>query len=144
MNSWLKWMAAAATAAGLLMVGRAWGVADEKAAAAEKVFEMRTYITNDGKLDGLHARFRDHTTKLFEKYDIENVGYWVPTDGEASKNTLIYILAHKSREAAKENFKRFGADPEWKRVVEESHKNGPLVKEIKSVFMKATDYSKIK
>jgi len=144
MNVWLKWLAAGTTAAGLLLVGRAWGVADEKAAASEKVFEMRTYICNDGKLDDLHKRFRDHTTKLFEKYGMENVGYWVPTDGDDAKNTLVYIIAHKSRDAAKENFKRFGADPDWKRVVADSHRNGPLVKNIKSVFMKATDYSKIK
>jgi hypothetical protein len=32
----------------------------------ERLFEMRTYYAAPGKLENLHARFRDHTTKLFE------------------------------------------------------------------------------
>ncbi|MGH9426153.1 MAG: NIPSNAP family protein, partial [Terriglobia bacterium] len=38
------------------------------AAAKGRVFEIRTYTANEGKLDALHARFRDHTTKIFEKH----------------------------------------------------------------------------
>jgi hypothetical protein len=144
MNVWVKRLAAGSVAAGLLLVGRAWGVADEKAAAADKVFELRTYHCNEGKLEDLHKRFRDHTVKLFEKHGIQNVGYWTPTEGDAAKDTLIYIVAHPSREAAKANFAKFGADPEWQEAYKESHKNGPLVKKMESVFMKPTDYSKIK
>ena len=143
MSVWTKSLALASVAALLLVVGRAWGIADEKAAQAQKVFELRTYIANDGKLDALHTRFRDHTTKLFEKHGIENVGYWVPTDGDAAKNTLIYMVAHKSRDAAKASWKSFGNDPDWKKAYSESHKNGPLVKKLESVYMKAADYSKI-
>ena len=65
------------------------------------VFELRIYTTNEGKLDNLNARFRDHTVGLFKKHGIESVGYWVPTDGEKAKNTLIYVIKHKSRDAAK-------------------------------------------
>jgi len=140
----MKRLATASAAVCVLFVGRAWGIADEKSAQADKVFEMRTYICNEGKLEDLHKRFRNHTTKLFEEHGIENVGYWVPTDGEAAKNTLIYIVAHPSREAAKANFAKFGKSDVWKKVVEESHRNGPLVKKVESVFMKPTDYSKIK
>ena len=57
--------------------------------ASGAVYELRTYVTNPGKLDNLNARFRDHTVGLFKKHGIESVGYWVPTDGESSKNTLI-------------------------------------------------------
>ena len=32
-----------------------------------KVFELRTYTTNEGKLPNLLARFRDHTRRIFEK-----------------------------------------------------------------------------
>ena len=60
------------------------------------VYELRTYVTNPGKLDNLNARFRDHTVGLFKKHGIESVGYWVPTDGESSKNTLIY--AHQAQQ----------------------------------------------
>jgi hypothetical protein len=107
----------------------------------ETVYELRTYVAHEGKLQDLHARFRNHTVKLFQRHGIVSVAYWVPTDEPASKDTLIYVVKHKSPEAAKESWKAFIADPEWKKVFAESHVNGPLVKKVESVYMKATDYS---
>ncbi len=106
------------------------------------VFELRTYTTNEGKLDNLNARFRDHTVGLFKKHGMESVGYWVPLDEPKSKNTLIYVIKHKSRDAAKEAWKAFIADPEWKKAAKESEKDGRiLAKAPESVYMEATDYS---
>lgn len=110
-------------------------------AADGKVFELRTYTANEGKLDALQARFRDHTMKLFEKHGMENVGYWVPTDEERSKNTLIYMITHKNRETAEESWKAFRDDPGWQKVRAESERNGPLVAKIDRVFMAATPFS---
>ena len=76
-----------------------------------RVFEIRTYTAEEGKLDALNARFRDHTTKLFEKHGITPIGFWIPADEPRSKNTLIYIVAHASRDAAKQNWDEFGKDP---------------------------------
>ncbi len=107
-----------------------------------QVFELRTYTTNEGKLDDLHSRFRDHTVKLFEKHGIKNIGYWVPTDQQKSKNTLIYVLEHKSRDAAAASWKAFVADPDWKKAYKASRTDGPLLaKAPESVYMSATDYS---
>jgi hypothetical protein len=106
-----------------------------------KVFELRTYTTNEGKLDALQTRFRDHTTRIFKKHHMTNVGYWVPLD---KPNTLIYIISHPSREAAKENWAAFRADPEWQKVSKESEANGKIVSHVDSVYMEATDYSPIK
>ena len=47
-----------------------------------RLFEMRIYYAAEGKLDDLHARFRDHTTKFFEKHGITNIGYWTPIDNK--------------------------------------------------------------
>lgn len=105
------------------------------------VYEMRTYTTNDGKLEALHARFRDHTMKLFEKHGIENIGYWVPTSGEESKNTLIYVIKHKDRESAKKSWKAFMGDADWQAAYKASIADGNLVKKVESVYMNATDYS---
>lgn len=113
-------------------------------AEAGRVYEIRTYTTNDGKLGALHARFREHTMKLFEKHGMTNIGYWTPADAPLSANTLIYILAHPSREAAKQNWEAFGKDPEWQRVRSESEAKGAIVKKIESVFVEATDYSPMK
>jgi hypothetical protein len=106
------------------------------------VHELRTYVTNPGKLDDLNARFRDHTVGLFKKHGIESVGYWVPADGEKSKNTLIYVIRHESRDAAKASWKAFGSDPAWKKVARESQVDGKiLAKRPDSVYMNETDYS---
>ena len=106
------------------------------------VFELRTYTTNEGKLDALNARFRDHTVALFKKHGIESVGYWVPTGEEKSKNTLIYVIKHDSRDAAKASWKAFIADPEWKKVASESQRDGKiLARAPESVYMDATGYS---
>jgi hypothetical protein len=104
------------------------------------VYELRTYKTKEGKLDALNARFRDHTLRLFEKHGIESIGYWVPTDKEASKDTLIYVIKHKNREAAAASWKAFIADPEWKKAAAESGVGG-LAKRPDSVYIEATDYS---
>lgn len=106
------------------------------------VYELRTYTTNEGKLDDLNARFRDHTVGLFKKHGIESVGYWVPTDGEKAKNTLIYVIKHDSREAAAKSWKAFATDPAWRKVARESQVDGKiLAKRPESVYMEATDYS---
>lgn len=107
-----------------------------------EVYELRTYTTNEGKLDNLNARFRDHTVKLFDKHGMKSIGYWVPTDGEQAKNTLIYVISHKSREAATASWKAFLSDPAWKKVAAESQKDGQiLAKRPDSVFMKAASYT---
>lgn len=110
----------------------------------DRVFELRTYTTHDGRLDALHQRFIKHTVKLLEKHGMKNIGYWVPTDPEKSKNTLIYIVSHKNVNAAKASWKAFLNDPEWQRAYQDSHKDGPIVKSVESVFLSATDYSPLK
>jgi hypothetical protein len=116
------------------------GSADMK----DRVFELRYYTTEEGKMDALLARFRDHTTRLFEKHGMTNIGYWKPMDGPASQNTLIYLLAHPSREAAEKAWEAFRNDPEWIKVKQESEVNGPLVKKAEPTFLKPTDFSKLK
>jgi uncharacterized protein YbaA (DUF1428 family) len=104
-----------------------------------RCFEMRTYYAAPGKLDALHARFRDHTCKLFEKHGMQNLGYWVPMDNPDAK--LIYILAYPSREAREKSWKAFMADPDWQKAYKASEVNGRLVAKAESVFLSATDYS---
>lgn len=132
----------------LLAIGFAagsWhGAAVVEAQNANRVFELRTYTAPEGKLPNLNARFRDHTMRIFEKHGIKNVGYWVPQDAPNKDNTLIYIISHESREAAKKSWAAFGADPEWQKVAKESQMDGKIVAGITSVYMEPTDYSPIK
>ena len=119
--------------------------ASPSVAKDSRAFEMRTYYAMPGKLEALNARFRDHTCALFKKHGMEIIGFWIPNDKDkGAENKLIYILAHKSREAAKKSWSDFGSDPEWKKAQSASEANGKLVEKAESVFMSATDYSPMK
>lgn len=105
------------------------------------VYELRIYHAAEGKLDALLARFHDHTMKLFEKHNMKNVAYWLPTDDPLKGHTLVYMLAHPSREAAAANWKAFQDDPDWQSVKSQSEANGKLVDKVDSTFLTLTDFS---
>jgi uncharacterized protein YbaA (DUF1428 family) len=123
----------------ILVIGCAVLTALTGAAAEPRVYEMRTYYANEGKLDALNARFRDHTCALFEKHGIMNVGYWVPADN--TDNKLVYLLSYPSREARKTSWKAFLADPDWKAAYKRSTADGKLVAKVENAFMTPTGYS---
>ncbi|MFN0121164.1 MAG: NIPSNAP family protein [Blastocatellia bacterium] len=125
-------------------LGHAQATEAASAAAKNRVFELRTYYCNEGKLPDLQARFRDHTTKIFKRHGMANVGYWTPQDAPGSQNTLVYIISHDSREAAKKSWDDFRKDPEWMKVREASEANGKIVNKVDSVYLDPTDYSPIK
>jgi hypothetical protein len=113
--------------------------------AENRVFELRVYTANEGKLEALKARFRDHTTAIFKKHHMEVIAYWTPqSDDPKAKDTFIYILAHPSREAATKNWKEFQDDPQWKQVKADSEKEGALAKKVDSTFMDPTSFSPLK
>jgi hypothetical protein len=114
------------------------------AQAQGRVFELRTYTAHDGKLGNVVNRFRDHTMKIFARHGMMSVGYWTPEDAPLAQNTLIYILAHPSREAAKKNWDEFRNDADWKAAKGASEANGPIVEKTTSVFMDATSFSPLK
>jgi hypothetical protein len=131
--------------AGFLLLTVPAPAADQPRAAGDnRVFELRTYYAHPGKMKALHARFRDHTCKLFEKHGITLVGFWSPTDPAKAEQVMIYLLAYPSKEAADKAWKSFRADPDWQKAKAESEKDGPLVQKVESVYLNPTDYSKLK
>lgn len=129
-----------------LLVGWSSATLRAQTERASMVYELRTYTTLDGRLPALNARFRDHTVKLFEKHGMTNVVYGTPIDneGKAIDNKLVYLLAHKSQEAARASFAAFGKDPEWVAAREASEKDGKIVAKVESQFLVPTDYSPMK
>jgi hypothetical protein len=120
----------------------------KKEKTGDRVFELRTYTASDGNLAALNSRFRDHTLKLFEKHGMTNVVYWdLMRDQKEADVKLIYLLAHKSLDAAKASFDAFRKDPDWvkARTESETRAGGSLTAKegVKSEFLKATDYSPI-
>lgn len=106
-----------------------------------KVYELRIYTATPGNLDNLHARFRDHTTRIFGKHGMKVVGYWAPTAEEERDSKMIYILEHVSQEAADASWRAFGQDPEWQEVAAASNANGQILGGVERHYMTATDYS---
>ncbi len=119
--------------------------AGKTAATAPRVYQLRTYHTNPGKLADLHRRFRDHTCRLLKKHGAELVGFWTPQDEKDGKDSkLVYLVSFPSRAAAEKSWKEFSDDPEWKKAFAESHKNGVLVNKVEAVYLDPTDYSALK
>lgn len=104
------------------------------------IYELRIYECFAGKLPNLHKRFADHTCKLFEKHGIKNVGYWT-TDVGPNSNELTYLVAFEDAEQRRRAWASFRADPEWQCVVEESHRDGIIVKNIRNQILVPTEYS---
>ena len=109
-----------------------------------RVYELRTYYTNPGKLDALHARFRDHTNHLFVRHGMTLVGYWTLDEGEGKDSTLVYMIAHESRESAKASWAGLIDDPDWRAAYAASREDGPLVAKIESKFLNPTAYSPLR
>ena len=127
-----------------LIVGLGAGIFYSTSAQNQKVFELRTYQATPGNLGNLHARFRDHTIRIFRKHGMEIGGFWSPTSEEERDDILVYLLAHDSQDAADASWQAFGADPEWASVAEESNKNGQILAGVERKYMVATDYSPMK
>ena len=104
------------------------------------LYEQRIYEAMPGKLRALHARFRDHTLKLFEKHGIKSIGYWTTAVGD-SNHELTYLVAFTDANHRQEAWAKFRADPEWQRVFEQSHKFGVIVRNVKNQLLEPTPYS---
>jgi hypothetical protein len=104
-----------------------------------RYFELRIYYCHPGRLDALLNRFRNHTTKIFEKHGMTNIGYWIPNKND--ENALYYILSYPSQVERDSSWKQFSRDPEWKEVARKSEETGKIVAKVTSVFMNATDFS---
>ena len=112
------------------------------AVAAENAplcFELRTYYAAEGKLDALNSRFKDHTTALFTRHGMTNVGYWMPLENPQRK--LVYLLSYPDLAARETSWKAFQADPEWVAAKAASEVSGKLVDKVESRFLTLTDFS---
>ena len=126
----------------LVFSALATGLAISSVRAAEpdgRLYELRTYHAEPGKLDALLTRFRDHTCKLFEKHGMTNVGYWTPVENQ--ERLLIYLLAYPDRASRDASWQAFMGDEEWKKAASASEVEGKLVGKIDQSFFTATDFS---
>src|SRR5687768_16461393 len=145
----MRLMITAAVAAGAFACGTRYSRDAAPAAfaagpAAPQLYELRIYTAAAGKMDALHARFRDHALPLFERHGIKNVGYWTGVD-EGQREKLYYLVAYPDREARERRLVNgIAKDPEFLKAVVESEKGGKLTSGTESVLLAPTDYSPIR
>jgi hypothetical protein len=105
------------------------------------VYEMRTYWAAPGKVDAMHARFRDHTCRLFVKHGMQLVSFWIPQDKREAYGDLVYVLGYASADARDAAWNAFRDDPAWQTAKAASEVDGVLVEKLDSVLLNPTDYS---
>jgi NIPSNAP len=130
----------AALAGALVVCSRPAETGEKK--VENRVFELRIYTAADGKMDALHARFKNHTVKLLQKHGMELIGFW--TDAKEPQRKLIYLVAHKSKDAADASWKAFIVDPDWIAAKKKSEEGGSLTEKVEAVWLNPTDYSAMK
>jgi hypothetical protein len=115
--------------------------------ANTRVYELRIYTANAGKLPDLHRMFRSLGTRLFARHGMQNVFAGTVLEGAASDgadapNMVVWIVGHSDRSAAGRAWAAVEGDAEWKAAAARVGQDGPLLaKAPTSIFMSATDYS---
>ena len=104
------------------------------------IYELRIYTVHPGRMGALQARFRDHTTRLFEKHGIKNIGYWTNAIGGRS-GELWYMIGFHDLAQRQQAWAAFGSDPEWHKARAESEADGPIVHHIENRIMAPTNFS---
>ena len=106
-----------------------------------RAFEMRIYHAVPGRMEALHARFRDHTCDIFARHGIGIVGFWIPQDPTAASERLVYLLSYPDRQAADQSWPAFRDDPDWQAAKAASEEAGPIDAKVESELLDPTDYS---
>ncbi len=109
-----------------------------------RLFELRTYYSPQGKYQALVNRFKNHTLKLFKKHDIQNIAYFKTIEKGNLQPKLLYVVAHKSKDEATKNWDEFRNDPTWIAAKTASELDGKIVDKVTNVFLKPLPFSKLK
>jgi hypothetical protein len=133
---------------GVIVLASAGGWLTARASVAppakdQRVFELRIYTVLPDRMPVMHARFKNHTNALLTKHGMTLIGFWTPQGADAEKK-LYYLVAHKSKEAADASWGAFIQNPEWKKVREESEKDGKIVEKVERVWLDPAEYSMMK
>jgi hypothetical protein len=120
-------------------------LAYRRTSASQKqiIGRKRIYTCIPGRLPALLKRFEEHTLKIWDKHGIKQAGFWTVLVGEGSQD-LHYLLAWESLAERERIWNVFQADPAWHKARDESEKDGPIIANIKSSFLRPTAFSAVK
>ena len=74
-------------------------------------------IAVPGKGADLEAVWRD-ASRIVAKHGIKMLGYWVPNEDPAWKDTFIYVVEFPSREEANQQWNALHKDPAFRPYIE--------------------------
>ncbi|KIU32079.1 NIPSNAP family containing protein [Methylobacterium radiotolerans] len=104
------------------------------------IVEMRVYYCAPTRLPALLERFRSTTLGFFQKYGIEQIGFWTTLVGP-DNHALTYLLKWDDMAQREARWNAFQADPDWIAARAETEKDRPIVARIKNTFLTPTDFS---
>jgi len=118
----------------------------EVRAESSRTFQLMVYHTKPGRAAELESVFRD-VAKLQAQHGLNVVGYWVPANDSAWKDTFLYLVAHSNVEEAKKNWDSLHSDPAFPpyrkaaaALIEQV--NGTY--RVEEILMRPSDYSAMK
>ncbi len=101
------------------------------------IYELREYQAAEGKIEKLHARFREDTMDLFKRHGVDVLGFWSRKD---DPSILVYLCRFEDEEQKRAAWESFGSDPDWIRVKTESETDGPLTARMSSYLLEPVSY----
>ncbi|MDM0110646.1 NIPSNAP family protein [Variovorax sp. J22R133] len=107
------------------------------------IYELRVYRAMPGRLPNVVARFKDHTTGIWDRLGIKHVGFWTTLVGGSEIGELTYMIAWESLAEREAKWAIFIADAEWLSAKGETEKDGPIVAEIHNKLLTPTAFSKM-
>jgi len=106
------------------------------------IYELRIYRALPGRMPALLKRFESRTLKIWERMGIQQVGFWTTVIGPSNLE-LVYMLAWASMAERQEKWDKFQVDLEWLQAWADSEKDGIIVGNVASSFLKPTRFSAI-
>jgi NIPSNAP len=107
------------------------------------IYELRIYSCLPGRLPALLKRFETQTLKIWDKYGIKQAGFWTVLIGDGN-NDLYYLLAWQSMAEREQKWTAFQADPAWIAARSDSERDGPILSNVKSMFLQPTAFSSVR
>lgn len=107
------------------------------------IYELRIYKCMPNKLPDVLKRFENLTLKIWEKHEIEHVGFWTTVVGESHTN-LFYLLQWESLAEREKKWPAASSDPDYVAGRNASEANGPLVQSVSNQILSPTAFSKLR
>ena len=110
-----------------------------------RILELRTYHSPSfWQLRALHERFAGPEIKIFHRVGVHPLFYSETVFGPHKPN-LTYLIPFDNLAEREKAWARFGADPEWLKVRQESiDRSGQIASAIQISLYTATDYSPVR